>query len=39
MYKINIEYGYDDINNIFIKILNKEIRNYLKITCKNKEKN
>ncbi|MGN0974250.1 MAG: hypothetical protein ACI4OT_05850 [Bacilli bacterium] len=34
MYKINIEYGNMNINDIFIKVLNKEVNNYLKSISK-----
>ncbi len=36
-YKINIEYGEEDINHIFIKVLNKELKKYLKNICQNRE--
>ena len=36
-YKITIKYGTDDINNIFIKVLKVELKNYIDMIC-NKDK-
>lgn len=35
MYKINIEYGKENINDIFKKTLVRELRKYLENICKN----
>ena len=35
MYKINIEYGEENINDIFRKTLIRELRKYLEGICKN----
>lgn len=37
-YKINYIYNENnDINDIFIKVLNKELRKYIQMICKNKK--
>lgn len=36
-YKINIQFGTLDLNSILTKILNKELKNYLRTICKNKK--
>lgn len=36
-YKINIQYGTLDLNNILIKVLNKELKKHLQIIYKNKK--
>lgn len=35
MYKINIEYGEENINDIFKKILLRELKKYLEDICNN----
>lgn len=40
MGKYKINYTYDennDINDIFIKVLNKELKEYIQVICKNKK--
>ena len=40
MDKYKINYTYDennDINDIFIKVLNKELKEYIQVICKNKK--
>lgn len=34
-YKVNIEYGTSDLNNILIKVLNSELKKYIRMICKN----
>ncbi len=34
-YKVNIEYGTSDLNNILIKVLNSELKKYIRTICKN----
>ena len=36
-YKINIQFGTLDLNNILIKVLNKELKKYLQMICKNEK--
>lgn len=36
-YKINIQYGTLDLNNLLIKVLNKELKKHLQIIYKNKK--
>ena len=36
-YKINIEYGASNLNDILIKVLNNEIKKYIRMICKNQK--
>ena len=36
-YKVNIEYGTSDLNDILIKVLNSEIKKYIQMICKNQK--
>ena len=36
-YKVNIEYGTSDLNNILIKVLNSELKKYIRMICKNQK--
>lgn len=38
MYKINIKYGTDNLNDILIKVLNSEVKKYLRMICKKDKK-
>ena len=38
MYKINIEYGNENINDLFRKSLVKNLKNYIKDICKNQNR-
>lgn len=37
-YKVNVKYGTENINDIFIKVLNKELKKYLRVIYKSGEK-
>lgn len=37
-YKVNVKYGTENINDILIKVLNIELKKYLRMICKNDQK-
>lgn len=37
-YKVNVKYGTENINDILIKVLNIEVKKYLRMICKNEQK-
>ena len=36
-YKINYTFNEEDINDVFFKVLNKELKKYIHMICKNKK--
>ena len=37
-YKVNVKYGTENINDILIKVLSIELKKYLRMICKNDQK-